>query len=77
MLKPEAALTMFTIYRNPKDFPPGYAIRRWLVTDQGPVAEEGRGGIWSLDEVRSMIPPGLHRMERQPEDDPCIVEVWL
>lgn len=77
MPETEPALTMFTVYKNPSDFPPGYALRKWSITERGPIAEEGRGGVWSLDEIRAMIPPGLHRMDRMPEDEPCIVEVWI
>lgn len=31
----------------------------------------------SLDEIRQTIPPGLVRMDRDPNDDPVIEEVWL
>ena len=77
MLEKEPALITFTIYKNPSDFPPGYAIRKWSITERGPIAEEGRGGIWSIDEVRALIPSGYARLERMEEDDPCIVETWI
>jgi hypothetical protein len=29
------------------------------------------------NQVRAALPAGLVRLERAPEDDPCIVEVWI
>ncbi len=31
----------------------------------------------SLDDARDGLPPGLTRLAREIEDDPCIVEVWI
>ena len=31
----------------------------------------------TLEQVRLLIPPGLYRMPRQPDDDPAIYEVWF
>lgn len=31
----------------------------------------------TLDEARALLPPGLFRTDRHPEDDPKIVEVWI
>ena len=31
----------------------------------------------SLDALREMLPPGLHRLPREPGDEEAIVETWL
>ncbi|MGE3279938.1 MAG: hypothetical protein AB7H90_00980 [Alphaproteobacteria bacterium] len=31
----------------------------------------------TLDDIRAQLPPGLIRLDPQPNDDPVIVEVWL
>jgi len=31
----------------------------------------------SLEATRSALPPGLHRLNRAPGDDPVIVETWM
>jgi hypothetical protein len=31
----------------------------------------------SLDALRGLLPPGLHKMDRFEDDDPVITEVWL
>jgi len=31
----------------------------------------------TLDELRAQLPPGLYRLDRMPNDDAQIVEVWL
>ena len=69
---------MVTIYEHPKDYPKSYVARVHIV---------GRGRHWpsptifivrdTLEEVRAAIPAGMHRMNRSPNDDPCIVETYL
>jgi hypothetical protein len=70
-------LPMFTIYERPRDYPEGYVVRRSFVN---------AGMVWldrvaqyapALEAARGLIPPGLHRIPRYENDDPCIVEVWL
>ncbi len=71
-------LLMYTVYRKPSDFPDSYVVRRWAVS-AGAVAAET--GLWcladSLEGARQSIPPGAFRLDRNPADDPVIVEVWL
>ena len=69
---------MVAVYDHPKDFPESYVARVHFI---------GRGRHWpspeifivraTLEEVRAAIPAGMHRMNRQPTDDPCIVETYL
>ena len=66
------------VYDHPKDYPQSYVARVHIV---------GRGRHWplpsifivrdTLEAVRAAIPAGMHRMNRSPTDDPCIVETYL
>ena len=70
-------LPNFTVFFNPQDFPGKYVVRlfdgnlptRLLVVKN------------TLEEARAAIPQapplGFVRMERSPNDDPVIVEVWM
>ncbi len=66
-------LILWVVYKNPKDYPDKFVAR--------PGVTGGMAGSIlladSLDALRAMLPPGLHRMERHPQDDPVVVEVWL
>lgn len=66
-------LHIWTVYQNTRDYPGQFVARRWLndsPTDTLLTAP-------SLLELRGLLPPDLYRLPRAPEDDPCIVEVWL
>ena len=66
------------VYDHPKDYPQSYVARVHIV---------GRGRHWpspsifivrdTLEDVRAAIPAGMHRMNRSPTDDPCIVETYM
>lgn len=61
------------IYNNPKDYPGKYIARLWDVnkaTNIVAVAE-------SLEEIRKTKPADMVIMDRQPKDDPVIVETWI
>lgn len=68
--------TLFTIYERPKDYPEHFVVRRWTVEGSKEKAHECRLAD-SLEEARKLVPPFLTRMNRFPEDDPCIVETWI
>jgi hypothetical protein len=74
MTEDAGALAIWTVYRDPADYPSKYVVRKSLVpggvTNEMFVAD-------SLAEARALVPPGLHRLPRQRDDDPVIVEVWL
>ncbi len=72
-----AALPMWTIYHNPKDYPGMYVVRRALilagVVQQDPVAYV----TTTLADARRAVPAGLFNLGRSPGDEPQIVEVWV
>lgn len=72
-------LAMWVVYERPKDFPEGFIARRWSVLDGGRLQASTNEVITgaSLLEVRGKLPRGLHRIHRDPRDEPQIVETWL
>ena len=68
---------MFVVYFNPKDFPNKYVVRR-QVAGPGTVQIDAEPLIvcGSLQQARSAISADT-RLDRDPDDDPVIVEVWL
>ena len=70
-------LSLWTIYDHPTDMPDGFVVRRWQITKGGAVPDPEARLAMTLEEARTLIPPGLYRLERVAEDDPKIVETWL
>lgn len=75
------ALYAFTIYRDPKDYPGRFVVRRFKVTRTGsePVPDpQPFAVVRSLQEARRVIMPlQLIRLDRSPDDEPHIVETWI
>ena len=77
MNTPEKLLTIFTIYDHPKDQPEHFVVRQWF-TNGGPEPIAGEAKLAkTIREARAWIPSGLVRFERNPGDDPCILETWI
>lgn len=80
-------LFMWVIYKNPDDYvtflkpPPGtdvFVLRKWEVLGSVCAPKELIGQpVVSLEQARSLLPPGCHCIGRQPDDMPTIVEVWV
>lgn len=73
-----SGLVLYTIYDHPKDYPHEFVIRRWdgrtnQPIDKGEPFARGK----TLKSVRHKLPPGLYRLQREPGDDPVIVETWI
>ena len=67
------SLESWTIYDSPADLPGRFVARKWVMDRPTSVVLQHK----SLDGLRAQLPGGLICMERQPADDPKIVEVWL
>ena len=65
-------MPVWTIY----DWPP-FLARKWLVWDRLFTPTREMLAASTLIELRAMLPPDLTRVEREPGDDPKIVETWL
>ena len=67
---------MYVVYCNPKDFPNKYVCRRFEINNQ-PIPQEIVGEDDTLEEIRQKIPSYCSRIDRHPNDEPQIVEVWF
>jgi hypothetical protein len=75
-------LPIYVVYFNAKDYPGVYVARRQVCgafNGVPTVKVDPEICAWSLslDALRSLLPPGLHRIPPMPGDDPVVVEVWL
>jgi hypothetical protein len=66
-------LPIWVIYDSPIDLPGRFVARKWLLDGPTPELLQGK----TLDELRVKLPPGLHRLPRDPNDDAKIVESWI
>lgn len=70
----QTTLPILTVYRSPADYPGKYVARLWDInrpTSLTAVAD-------TYEELMAAIPTHqMHRMERDPKDDPAIVETWI
>lgn len=73
----EKLLTIFTIYEKPKDQPEHFVVRQWFTNgERDPLPGEAKLAK-TLGEARAWIPHGLVRFDRNPADDPSIIETWI
>ena len=75
-------LVMFVVYQDPRDYPPGsVVVRRWTIRARQTVADSTPLFVGlTVEGARAAILDAaawVHRIERMPDDDPVIVEVWL
>lgn len=66
-------LNIWVVYERPLDYPGGFIARRFEL--DSPTTDIRKGE--SLNAVRDQLPPGLTRIDRDPNDEPQIVECWL
>lgn len=71
-----APMRMYVIYERPRDYPDRYVLRQWIIDG------EARPTGWfvvaeTLDAVRKFVPRQCIRFERNPSDEPQIVESWI
>ena len=73
-------MEMFVVYARPRDYPDKFVVRRWWIgrTPGEPEADADWFRLAdTLEEVRAHIPAWCVRLERDPNDEPQIVECWL
>lgn len=71
-------LTIWVIYKSPRDYPGQYVLRAQDVVRGDPEPRPRRECIVrpSLEEVRHYV-RHLYRMDRHALDEPTIVETWF
>ena len=73
----DADFVFWNVCNRPAGFAlePHFQITRGNVTTVEPSAQAWHAD--TIEGVRRFLPHGLHRLERDPRDDPPVVEVWL
>jgi hypothetical protein len=72
-------LPMWVVYDHPRDHPDGFIARMWYSLPRSMSTDRTLTAA-TIDELRKAIrcqSPGVVRIRRHPQDDQCIVEVWL
>jgi hypothetical protein len=73
----QPSLPIYTVYRNPSDYPDKFVVRRW---ESLPVPKPDATPLAvcdSLEQARAAVPEGLTLLDRAQADDPVIVGVWF
>jgi hypothetical protein len=77
---PERTLSLYVITGpDTSDYPGMFTVRRQRAASDRCVYIDKKpiGHALTLEEARELVPPGLARIDRDPDDDPVIVESWL
>jgi hypothetical protein len=74
---PPGTLVMWVVYQRPRDLPQFWVARRFLIMPQGAGPTPDHLKARSLGALQELLPAGLARLERHPDDEPQIVEVWV
>jgi len=70
-------MIQWTIYDHPADYPLGWVVRPWLISNGTVLSSPEAYFCESLEEARARIPKGLERLPRFSDDDSVIVETWI
>jgi hypothetical protein len=73
------SLAMWTVYKNPSDYPGKFVARRFDVDASGPKPSASIIVMDDLEKLRDVLEfeLGLVKLMRSPGDEPQIVETWL
>lgn len=66
-------LPIWVVYDHPRDYPEDF-VARLFIWDKATTKTLKAS---TLGELRTLLPGGLTRLERNPQDNPVIVETWL
>jgi hypothetical protein len=71
-------LTIWVIYKNPRDFPGKWVLRAQDAIPGGEVRPHADCMVCeTLEQARECVPPGLVMLTRDPNDNPAIHETWI
>lgn len=73
----DSVLKMWTIYGHPLDYPEGFVARQWIIAGGGEPHPGPARYRKTLAEAREAVPAGLYRLDRNPGDDPSVIETWI
>lgn len=72
-------LELFVVYDHPTDFPDWFVIRKQTVLRSGVIHHDPNVQLFhTLAKARAWCEErGLTQIDRDPNDDPVIVETWI
>lgn len=71
-------MEQYIIYARPSDYPSHFVVRRATIRLRSVHMHDPPHALKAtLEEARDTLPEGLVRINRQEQDDPVIVEVWI
>jgi hypothetical protein len=73
-------LVMWTVYKHPNDYPGEYVAKKFVIAEDSYQCSKESISSRSLRDVRNVLRslyPRLIQLNRPPDDEPHIVEVWL
>ena len=72
-------MSLWTVYDHPTDFPNNYVAREWVVEDGrlGPTGNFMLANDVEIIREILLVQMHLHRLPRNENDDPKIVETWI
>ncbi len=73
-MKRTAPLEMWIVHDRRSD---GYIAQKWQRDESGFRACSDRLTAMTIDALRALLPPGLMRHDRGPDDAASIVEIWV
>ena len=71
---------MWTVYKDPKDYPGEYVARKFVISEDfyGPSNESiSSRSLRDVQNALRSLYRGWIQLKRAPDDEPHIVEVWL
>ncbi len=72
-IRKQARIPLVCIYDHPTDYPEAFVARVWDATRPTHIIATAA----TVEALREKIPSQMVRLDRQANDDPCIVEVWI
>jgi len=69
----QARIPLIFVYDHPTDYPDKFIARLWDCSAPTNIIATAD----TLEELREKIPSTMVKLNRDSQDDPCIVEVWI
>lgn len=70
-------LVMWTVTHNTADYGERWVARPFIIAGLPTLGLDEVLVADTLEELHQLLPAGLVRLHRDPDDDPVIVEVWF
>lgn len=70
-------MNLYTIYKNPSDFPGDFVVKKWADCNLQNQDLNFVKIAKTIEDARNFLPPGLVNLGRYVDDDPVIYESWI